>query len=44
MMLIDRHGTIRGPELVGPGGMLTGLTKQVPGDRLGGGNERAPWL
>jgi hypothetical protein len=33
-----------GVELVGPGGLLTGLTKTVLETALGGGDDRAPGL
>ena len=33
-----------GVELVGPDRVLTGLTKQVPGDRAGGVDDRASGL
>ena len=34
----------QGVELMGPDGLLNQLTKNVPGDRRGGGDERAPGL
>lgn len=41
--LVDKAPT-DGIDLVGPQGLLTGLTKQVLRNRPGGGDDRAPGL